>query len=425
MSLRALKQRGLLVLGLDGMPKTLIERLAQDGVMPFLGEVFSCGRLHRMRACLPEVSNVNWSSFMTGANPGTHGIFGFTDLKPGSYAVAFPSFPDLKTDTFWDELGRAGKRCLVLNQPGCYPVRPIPGALVAGFVAVDLKRAVWPTDHLAALEAMNYKIDIDTPRCKDNADALFEELHACLASRRCAAEYLLRLEPWDYVEVVITGTDRLHHFLWSSCEGDGPERERALEYYRKCDELCRWLAEAWCRPPDPERLMVLSDHGFTGVHTEFMLNAWLRQEGYLRFEREPPESYADIAAETQAFAMDPGRVYLHRKNRYPKGCVEGDGPLEEIKGKLETLEHDGCRVFERVHLRDEVYAGPETPRGPDLLCTPRRGVDVKAALKAGDLFAESRFAGMHTWDDAFFWASRDYGKNIGIADLRDIIIGRF
>ncbi len=424
MFFRRKKKKRVLVLGLDGVPKSLIERMAGDGTMPFLGEVFPSGTLHQTRVCLPEVSNVNWSSFMTGANPGRHGIFGFTDLKPGTYDMVFPSFPDLKTDTLWDELGGAGKRCLVINQPGCYPARTIPGALVSGFVAVDLKRAVTPRTHLPALESMNYKIDVDTRSAQDNPDRLFEELDACLASRETAARHFFDLEEWDYAQVVITGTDRLQHFHYPSCEGDGPEADRARAYYRKCDDLCRKLVEAFYGKDEPEGLFFLSDHGFTRLETELVLNAWLRDAGYLRFEKEPPDSYTDIASDSRAFAMDPGRIYLHRAGRYPKGSVsDGDAPalIAEIKAKLEALADEQGPVFERVWTRDEIYAGPEAERGPDLLCTPRRGIDVKGAIKKRDLFNDSHFTGMHTWDDAFFWSASAHGDELTIADLRGII----
>ncbi len=425
MLFRRKKRKKTLVLGLDGVPKWLLEQLAADGVMPFMAEILRTGTLHQVKVCLPEVSNVNWSSFMTGANPGAHGIFGFTDLKPNSYTLAFPSFQDLKTDTLWDALGVLGKRCLVINQPGCYPARDIPGALVSGFVAVDLKRAVAPSRHVSALEAMDYQIDVDTRGCEEHPDKLFRELDACLMARRRAADYFFGLEAWDFAEVVITGTDRLQHFHWPACQGNGPEADRAQAYYHQCDALLRHLVELFYGEDEPDGLFLLSDHGFTEVSKEFMLNAWLRNEGYLEFDQEPPDSLASIAPGSRAFAMDPGRIYLHRKGRFPKGCVEeGNGLLAELKSRLEALEEDGQKLFERVWTRNEIYEGPEAHRAPDLLCTPRKGIDVKAALKRRDVFGNSRFTGMHTWDDAFFWAGQDHGP-LYISDLRAIIMDHF
>lgn len=76
--------------------------------MPRSKEIFESGTLHKMKVTLPEVSAVSWPSFMTGANPGTHGIYGFTEFEPGSYRIRFPSFPSLKAPTLWDRLGSHG-----------------------------------------------------------------------------------------------------------------------------------------------------------------------------------------------------------------------------------------------------------------------------------------------------------------------------
>ncbi len=414
-----------LVLGLDGVPKGLLEQLAGEGTMPFMAELLKVGSLHQTQAALPEVSNVNWTSFMTGADPGAHGIFGFTDLDPKTYGLVFPSFPDVRTETFWDRLGREGRRCLVINQPGCYPARSIPGVLVSGFVAVDLKRAVTPQSHAAALEGMGYRIDVDTKGCAEDPDKLFAELDACLDGRVNAARHFQDTEPWDFVEIVITGTDRLQHFLWTSCAGDGPEAERARAYYRRCDGLLRDWAEAFLGADNLDGLFLLSDHGFCGLQEEFYLNNWLVQEGYLRFDADPPASYADMAAASRAFALDPGRVYIHRRDRFARGTVmeeDVEALRDELHGALSALTHNGAPAFERVWRPEEIYAEPERGKGPDLLCTPRRGLDVKGAIRRTGLSGPSVFTGMHTWDDAFFWAREPHGEARAVADLAKPIL---
>ena len=90
------------VIGLDGVPYGMIVELAQRGVMSTMARLMDIGKIHRMRASLPEISSVSWTDFMTGADSGTHGIFGFTDLKPGTYDLRFPNFLDVKVPTFWD-----------------------------------------------------------------------------------------------------------------------------------------------------------------------------------------------------------------------------------------------------------------------------------------------------------------------------------
>ena len=170
------KKNKACVIGLDGVPYSMLTELARKGAVTTVARLMDSGHLHRMKASLPEISAVSWTNFMTGENPGVHGIFGFTDFKPDSYGIRFPNFLDLKTETFWDVLGKKNKKCIVLNQPSTYPARKINGVLVSGFVAIDLAKAVYPRAQMAALEQMGYQIDIDTLKARDNPGFLWQEL---------------------------------------------------------------------------------------------------------------------------------------------------------------------------------------------------------------------------------------------------------
>ena len=97
-------------------------------------------------------------------NPGKHGIYGFTEAKPGTQTIFFPNFGNVRCDTLWDVAGRAGKRCIVLNVPNTYPARAMNGLLVSGFVAINLERAVYPASLLPRLTAQSYRIDVDYTR---------------------------------------------------------------------------------------------------------------------------------------------------------------------------------------------------------------------------------------------------------------------
>ena len=146
------------VIGLDGVPFDLLRRLAGEGVMPAMRKLLGEGHLHKLKASLPEISSVSWTSFMTGTNPGQHGIFGFTDLQEKSYRLRFPNSADVKAPTIWDRLGERGLKSIVINQPSTYPARKIEGALVAGFVAIELARRstrsrTWPRSRRWAIRS--------------------------------------------------------------------------------------------------------------------------------------------------------------------------------------------------------------------------------------------------------------------------------
>ncbi|MGD2246630.1 MAG: alkaline phosphatase family protein [Candidatus Aminicenantes bacterium] len=423
------KKKKVLVIGLDGVPHSLLHDLAQKEVMPAVSKLIGSGHLHKMKASLPEISSVSWTNFMTGANPGAHGIFGFTDIQKDTYALRFPNFLDLKQDTFWDKLGKLNKKCIIINQPSTYPARKINGILISGFVAIELSKAVYPLNIKASLERMGYRIDIDTMKSREDSEFLWQELSSTLEARLNALEFFIK-EDWDYFEFVVTGTDRLHHFLWDVYKDENhADYDKFCDYYRRIDRLINTIVESYEKiSSEDSPLYILSDHGFTGIDQEVYLNAWLEKQGYLGFTTSSPESLSDITPSTRAFAMDPNRIYLNLKEKFLRGSVEPSekNPLKkELQKKLEALEFEGKQVVRHVFDAEEIYSGPFVSKGPDLIVLSEYGFDMKGSVKKKDVFGRSTLQGMHTWDDAFFWSSTEHGQDLTISDLEKIILENY
>ncbi len=306
---RKKKKPRVCVIGLDGVPYSMIKDLAQKGIMPYVGRLIQSGHLHRMKASLPEISSVSWTNFMTGTNPGTHGIFGFTDLKENTYDLRFPNFLDVRAETFWDKLGEMKKMSVVINQPSTYPARKINGIIISGFVAIEMAKAVSPVALKEPLEKLGYQIDIDTFKAREDHEFLWEDLARTLEGRYKAFDSFWETD-WDFFEIVITGTDRLQHFLWSAYEDESHAYHgKFLNYYAQIDKFIEKVVDAYTAKTDgDEGLYLLSDHGFAAIEQEVYLNVWLEQEGYLRFETSSPENLSEISETARAFAMDPNRI---------------------------------------------------------------------------------------------------------------------
>lgn len=427
--LKTKKTERACVIGLDGVPYGMIVELARRGVMSTMARLMDIGKIHQMRASLPEISSVSWTDFMTGTNSGTHGIFGFTDFKPKSYGIRFPNFLDVKAPTLWDKLGAKGKRSIVINQPSTYPARKTDGVLISGFVALELARAVWPLSYRAALEQMGYQIDIDILKCRERPELLWQELNKTMAGGQKALNFLWE-EGWDYFEYVVTGTDRLHHLLWRAYEDPAhPAHQTFLDFYRHIDRLIGKIVAAYHKLTNSYAgFYILSDHGFCRADREVYLNAWLEQNGYLRFLKPEPESLEDIHGRSRAFALDPNRIYLNYKGKFPKGSVERTARRalkDEIAAKLSKLECQGRRVVRKVFTAEEAYSGPQASKGPDLIVVAEPGFDMKGSVRKKEVFGHPGLQGMHTWDDAFFWASEDLGDGLKISDVAPIILKNF
>jgi predicted AlkP superfamily phosphohydrolase/phosphomutase len=400
------------VLGLDGVPFPLLASLFEAGVMPRLAEVAATGSFLNMKTTLPAVSSVAWTSFMTGTNPGTHGIYGFTDLKEGEIAVRLPSFDDVRVPAVWDRM--AGRQSLVVNLPFTYPARGMEGILISGFVAPIFERAVYPPSLIPWLKSKNYRIDVDTVRGRQDPVGLVADLFETLNLREQVMIGLMESHPWDLFIGVVTGTDRLHHFFFDAFSDDTHRFHRDfLDYYRRVDALIGAVVD---RLRGTARLIVLSDHGFTRLRTQVYLNYILARLGHLWHTRSDPRTIEDIHPRSRAFALDPTRIYLHSRDRFRTGLLnqsETDELRQRIKHELESLRliDIGLRgsadaapedpVFAGVRFREELYSGEAIGSAPDLVVIPRRGFDVKAALNVTVPALTDIFTGMQTHDDAF------------------------
>ncbi|MGQ9477800.1 MAG: alkaline phosphatase family protein [Candidatus Bipolaricaulia bacterium] len=393
------------IIGLDGMPYSLIAALAERGVLPNMRALIAEGIFREMESAIPEVSSVAWSSIITGKNPGEHGIFGFTDLRPGSYRLFFPNFSDLKAAPFWEREGSG--RAAIINVPSTYPARAMNGVLISGFVALELRRAVHPPELVSELERLDYRLDVDSAKGHRSLELFLEDLERTLDSHIAAYRHLWGKEAgaWETFMLVFTTTDRLAHFLWEAYEDEGHLYHSAfLDHLRKIDRAIGELAE---RLDEKDLLVILSDHGFERLKEEVYVNSILKEAGFLELEAEAPDLALEaISAETRAFALDPARIYLNLKGRYPRGSVDPkdkEKVIAELLALFAGLSLDGRRVVRRACRKEEIYHGPWQKQAPELVLLPERGFSFRAKLKleADDRRPSRPFTGKHTQEGAF------------------------
>lgn len=388
------------IIGLDGMPYRLLKDLSEDGTMPNVRALVEEGILRQMESSIPEVSSVAWSSIITGTNPGEHGIFGFTDIEAVTYRLIFPNFNDLKATPFWERAG--GGRSVIINVPTTYPARPLSGILIAGFVALDLEKATYPPSLVPQLRSMDYRVDVDSRRASESIGFFLKDLDRTLQARISAYRYLWKTEKWDTFMLVFTGTDRLAHFLWEAYEDEFHTYHFAfLDHFRQIDEVIGEIVQGI---EDDDSIILLSDHGFEFLEKEVYVNFMLKQEGFLRFDSDPPSSLKDIGDDAKAFALDPARIYVNMKGKYPRGSVsleDRDAVIEELESIFGGLQIDGKRVVKRMCRKEEIYEGPFFHQAPDLVLLANEGFNLRASIKAMQLWGKDIRTGKHSQHDAF------------------------
>ena len=153
----------MVIVGLDGMEPTLVEKFMAEGKLPNLSRLKKEGTYAHLKTTTPAISPVAWSSFMTGSHPCKHNIFDFLSRNPKNYLPELSSawignpkkFLPLgkyklplskpvikgmrKSIPFWKFLGDAGIFSTILRIPVTFPPEKFKGHLISGMCAPDLK----------------------------------------------------------------------------------------------------------------------------------------------------------------------------------------------------------------------------------------------------------------------------------------------
>ena len=287
-----------LVIGLDGATFRVIDPLISRGKLPVLARLAAEGARAVLESPPPAATFPTWATFMTGVNPGAHGIFDFTRMIEGEYAVQFVNSTFLRRPSIWRILSDRGRRVVSLGVPGTYPPEPVNGVLVAGFDSPVTTRLDGRFVHPRSLHREisrrfgPYPVaDIQELRIGPGwHERARTRLLRTIRKKTEIAKFLMKNGEWDLFMLLFGESDTAAHHFWMfhdaesprRREGDGEGFDSVLgEVYEALDEAVGELA-AEAGPDCP--LLVLSDHGFGGSgNTVFYLNRWLASEGLLEF----------------------------------------------------------------------------------------------------------------------------------------------
>ena len=147
-------RKKVVVIGLDGLEPSIVEAMLERGELPHFAKIRAAGSYARLATTYPAQTPVAWSSFVTGTNPGGHGIFDFVRRDPETYlpdfalsrfeqpksAFAAPRVVNQRKGVpFWQLLGEAGIPSVVLRCPCTFPPDTLRGQMLSGVGVPDLR----------------------------------------------------------------------------------------------------------------------------------------------------------------------------------------------------------------------------------------------------------------------------------------------
>lgn len=179
--------------------------------------------------------------------------------------------------------------------------------------------------------------------------------------------------------------DRVQHMFYH----DRQDLVRA--WYQRLDRFVGDVQEKITSWNSKYRFLVMSDHGFSDFRNKVHLNRWLLENDYLAFSREAYSGdLTDVDWEkTRAYSVGLNSIYLNMQGREGKGTVTVDAIEPTLSGIKEKLLHwkdaDGSTVVVNARLKHEIYSGPYTRFGPDLVVGYAAGYRASAETGLGKI----------------------------------------
>ena len=288
----------LLIIGLDGATLDLIKPWAAQGHLPTLARLMRDGITGPLESTLPPVTSPAWPTFMTGKNPGKHGVFDFIRPSAGTFEMVNASRIDSKL--VWELLSDAGCSVGVLNVPITYPPRKVNGYLVPGLLAPDQGLTTYPSDLLKPYRAElgRYRITPDVQFSSGREDEFIADLHDLIDTQLRYALRLMHDHPTDVLMVHFLASDNASHALWRFMDSTHPRYDARLaarygdallNVYKHLDNAIQSLISnlqpltSNLQPPT-SNIIVMSDHGFGPLHRTVNLNVLFLETGLMHLK---------------------------------------------------------------------------------------------------------------------------------------------
>ena len=463
------KQRVILI-GIDGADYHITKKFIEENKLPNLRKIAEEGIYSRLRSTIPPLSPSAWTSIFTGCTPAEHGIYGFTKRRKNSYFPALISAKDRKVDAIWTILSRYGKRCILINIPFSYPPEKINGIMITGLGTPSKdSNFVYPPEYKKMIleEFPDYDVDFGEDAIdRRNPSLILPKIDKVTNAQIKLTKKLFLEEDWDFFCSVFRSLDVIQHFFIN-------DLEKVLRYYKVLDNFIGWILNN--ADLDNTTLIICSDHGFSYSHTNFNVNAWLRERGYLHIKKHkhnirnrilpPVEIIKRILARygvgrkivyfiknsdlvkyilrilpsaevdvdkidwkrTKAYFWDGsfGLIYLNLKGREPEGIVdisEKDVIINNIINDLKKLvdpKTGKCPVKE-VFKGSEFY-GSNNINIPDIILLRNNGYCLRSGVMEDIFTRKEEYPGDHDIDGIFLaTGSRIRELSIRVFDVTDI-----
>ncbi|MFX0199685.1 MAG: alkaline phosphatase family protein, partial [Candidatus Hodarchaeota archaeon] len=282
----------IMVIGLDCATFDLIKPYVEQGWLPNLQRLMGEGVYRVLKSTVPPISPAAWTSFLTGKNPGRHGVFQFVDMDVRNYGFRSNRLINSSSfagRTFIDHISNASLKVGTVKIPFTYPPWKVNGFMVSGEPSPEWKKAhTYPPALSAKIGRVNLGSSLDFMRY-DTEDLLKHLSFDCDVRTRIACQ-MMEKDTYDFFMIVHNITDGATHKFWKFTDPMCPNYNKQFikygniirDIYHEADQSVGSILE---KTDKDTIVLLMSDHGASRkpIHL-FNINAWLKELGYLHLK---------------------------------------------------------------------------------------------------------------------------------------------
>ncbi len=318
----------VVVIGLDSATWTVIRPWMAEGSLPNLAKLMQTGVSGSLESVRPPITPPAWTSFMTGKNPGKHGIFHFVETEHGGYAMNYANATSRRSPTVWKLLNNAGYSVGTMNIPFTYPPEPLDGFQISG---MDTPSESSPFIHPPALREELFKhlgeIQLDlrflgAMSTDERRNQVLAEMEMLDHQWTKAALYLLENHTQDVMMFVFMSIDTVQHYFWQHMDKNhfihDPELapkfgDAVRKVYERLDAAAGQMID---RLPPETAVFVVSDHGGGPVvDRTIYLNRYLAQIGLLHYHEKATSALRTALNKVMRFGFSVVRGTLSSRQK--------------------------------------------------------------------------------------------------------------
>ena len=294
-----MKKPKVLIVGLDAATFDLIIPWIAEGKLPNLAALMKEGAWGRLASILPPITPPAWTSFMTGKNPGKHGIFHFLEAQPGSYELRYLNAGSRRTKTIWRMLNDAGFTVGTMNIPFTYPPEHLNGFQISGMDTPSEKSPfIHPPELRSELVGLLGRFELELRylgfmSTDVRREQVLSEMEQLDDQWLRASLYLMEKRPADVMMFTFMSIDTVQHYFWQYMDREhhlydpaAAQRfgDAVLHVYQRLDDAVGQLLK---KTSGNTSVFVVSDHGGGPTSDRVIyLNRYLAQLGLLHYCRD-------------------------------------------------------------------------------------------------------------------------------------------